>query len=72
MNNKLNILFLYSNAIIPIKGGIQNVTYELSELMENDCMRLNMSNNAYKKSEQFQLNKIGEKWLTLFSSLVKN
>mgnify|MGYP003291691583 CR=1 FL=1 len=45
---------------------------KLSELMENDCMRLNMSNNAYKKSEQFQLNEIGEKWLALFSSLVKN
>lgn len=43
---------------------------KLSELMSDNSMRDNYSNNAYLKSQQFQLNTIGNKWLNLFSSLL--
>ena len=42
---------------------------KLSEMMTDNNMRENLSNNAYIKSHQFQLDVIGDKWLTLFSSL---
>lgn len=43
---------------------------KLSELMSDDSMRDNYSNNAYLKSQQFQLDEIGNKWLSLFSSIL--
>ena len=42
---------------------------KLSELMNDDNMRYNLSNNAYLKSRQFQIDAIGNKWLMLFSFL---
>ena len=42
---------------------------KISELMENDDLRYSLSNNAYQKSQQFKMDVIGDKWLTLFASL---
>lgn len=44
---------------------------KLSELMTNDNARYNFSNNAHLKSQQFQIDAIGSRWLSLFSSLFK-
>lgn len=42
---------------------------KLSEMMRNDDLRYNLSNNSYQKSLQFRMEVIGNKWLTLFASL---
>ena len=42
---------------------------KLSELMSDNKLRDKFSNNAYLKSQQFQLDVIGNKWLNLFISL---
>lgn len=42
---------------------------KLSELIRKDDLRYSLSNNAYQKSQQFRMDVIGDKWLTLFASL---
>ena len=44
---------------------------KLSELMSKSSLRDKYSNKAYHKSKQFHLDEIGDKWLSLFSSLIK-
>lgn len=45
---------------------------KLSELIRNDDLRYSLSNNAYQKSQQFRIDVIGDKWLTLFASLYED
>ena len=45
---------------------------KLSDMMSNESAREIYSNNAYLKSQQFQLDVIGNKWLNLFSSLFED
>ena len=45
---------------------------KLSDMMSNESAREIYSKNAYLKSQQFQLDVIGNKWLNLFSSLFED
>jgi hypothetical protein len=40
--------------------------------MSNDDLRDNFSDNAYIKSQQFQLDVVGNQWLAIFVSLFKD
>lgn len=58
--NQYNILFLYSNVIDPLKGGVQSVTYELSQYFtSNGCccyyLGLNKTDKDINTNVQFYL-----------------
>ena len=59
-----------NNGVLISPFDIELYAEKLSEMMSNGSLRDNFSNNAYMKSQQFKLDIIGNKWLTLFSSLI--
>ena len=53
-----NILFLYSNIIDPIRGGIESVTYELAKYFSSKgylCYYLTLNNTSNNDDKQFYL-----------------
>lgn len=50
---------------------IKNYAERLAQLMDNDAERVAMAENSYKKSNQFDLSTIADKWEQLFSQLSK-
>lgn len=60
------------NGVLIPPFNVESYAGKLSELMSDNSLRDNFSNNAYLKSQQFQLDVIGNKWLNLFTSLIKD
>lgn len=57
------------NGVLIPPFNIELYAGKLSELMRNDDLRNRLSNNSYQKSQQFRMDVIGDKWLSLFASL---
>ena len=60
------------NGVLIPPFNIGSYAEKLSELMSDNSLREIYSNNAYLKSQQFQIDIIGNKWLNLFTSLIKD
>ena len=60
------------NGVLIPPFDIELYAEKLSEMMSNDDLRDNFSDNAYIKSQQFQLDVVGNQWLAIFASLFED
>ena len=59
------------DGIIITKGDENNYSNQLYRLMTDDNLRMSLAKEAVVKSEKFSIESIGNKWITLFYSLIK-